>query len=181
MWLNRLFRTGEPHRKTAQQLYLDLVQQSRMPEFYLNAAVSDTVDGRFDMIVLHMFLVLRRARGEGDEARDLGQALFDLMFLDMDRSLREMGVGDHSIGGRLKQIVAAFYGRVEAYGGALDGDDGTLEAALRRNVYRDAPVADETVAQLARYVRRQTERLAGQSISGLLQGKLVFESPLRLL
>src|SRR6202042_1273633 len=102
------------------------VAQARSPEFYSVLGVPDTVDGRFDLLVLHVALVMRKL---GPEA-DIKQQLFDLMFADMDQSLREMGVGDMSIGKRIKPMIAAFYGRAQAYERALVEGDEELQRAI---------------------------------------------------
>jgi cytochrome b pre-mRNA-processing protein 3 len=140
-------------------LYAKAVAQARQPVFYDRGAVPDSVDGRFDLLVLHMFLLLHRLGAEGAEGRALAQKLFDLMFADMDQSLREMGVSDMSVGKRVKEMARAFYGRVEAYQAGL-GDAAGLEAALARNLYRGSEVAPETVKGMSRYVTTQVERLA---------------------
>ena len=134
-------------RHHARALYLALLAQSRRPEFYAGLAVPDTVDGRFDMLSLHMFMVLRRLREVAEQGPELAQALFDVMFQDMERSLREMGVGDYSIGKRVKQMIGAFYGRVKAYEAALGGGD--LGQAIGRNIYAGAGTGEARSGALA--------------------------------
>jgi cytochrome b pre-mRNA-processing protein 3 len=95
------------------------VAAARQEVFYARWAVPDTVDGRFDMIALHLFLVLERLKGEGQAVEDFRQVLTDTFFQDMDRSLREMGVGDISVGKKVRKMAEAFYGRVQAYAAAL--------------------------------------------------------------
>src|SRR5574340_1791889 len=108
--------------EAAHQLYISVVEQARRSEFYLELAVPDSLDGRFDLLTLHMFLLLNRLGQGGRAFRGLGQALFDLMFADMDQSLRELGVSDTAVGGRVKAMARAFYGRVAAYEpGLADG------------------------------------------------------------
>ncbi|WP_374466727.1 ubiquinol-cytochrome C chaperone family protein, partial [Ferrovibrio sp.] len=91
-------------------LYRAIVAQSRQAGFYREHGVPDSLDGRFDMIVLHSFLVMRRLRRIGAAAEPLSQQLFDLMFADMDSNLREIGVGDLSVGKKVKAMAQAFYG-----------------------------------------------------------------------
>ena len=147
-------------------LYAKAVAQARQPVFYDRGAVPDSVDGRFDLLVLHMFLLLHRLGAEGAEGRKLAQKLFDLMFADMDRSLREMGVSDMSVGKRVKEMARAFYGRLDAYEKGL-GDAAGLEAALARNLYRGAEVAPAILAAMGRYVTAQAEQLAGLDLARL--------------
>jgi cytochrome b pre-mRNA-processing protein 3 len=169
------------HRAAAQDLYAAIVAQARQPAFYSGLGVPDTVDGRFEMIALHAFLVLHRLKGT-DAGAELGQAVFDAMFADMDRNLREMGVGDLSVGPRVKSMAEGFYGRVAAYDAGLQqADDGTLLEALRRNVYgtlKDASSAPGTAVQtLARYVRACAASLAAQDIAELSRGQPRFATP----
>ena len=157
--------------KAVSRLYGIVVTQSRRPEFYRDMGVSDTLDGRFDMLVLHMVLVLRRLQMEQDGGGGFGQALFDFMFVDMDRSLREIGVSDLSVGKRVKEMARAFQGRVIAYEQGLRcGQNAALEDALLRNVYRGAAYGRGKVQYLADYVRRIDAVLLGLSVNTLLDG-----------
>ena len=160
------------HRDPAAALYAGIVNQARRPAFYADLGVPDTVDGRFDMIALHTFLVLRRLRGE--RTADLAQDLFDVMFEDMDRNLREMGAGDLGVGSRVKTMAKAFYGRIAAYDQGLASGDDSLGEALRRNLYRKAePVARQLDALVA-YVRREAAALERHDLRRLIAGDLAF-------
>ncbi len=162
---------------TANALYNVLVAQSRQPGFYLAGGVPDTLDGRFDMIVVHAFLVMRRLRDGGAAGESLSQTLFDEMFSDMDRSLREMGVGDMGIGRRVRAMGKAFLGRVKAYEDAVDQGGEALEEALARNLYRAEPPSPEAVGIIAAYMRRETEALKAQPVEALMAGRLAFGPP----
>jgi cytochrome b pre-mRNA-processing protein 3 len=164
------------HNAAADQLYAALVEQARRPAFYAKLGVPDTVDGRFEMIVLHMFLVLHRLKGEAGAER-LGQDLFDAMFADMDRSLREMGVGDLSVGRHIKTMAKGFYGRVAAYeSGLADPTDAALAEAIRRNVYGTV-VASPDPQPLAAYLRASAAALAAQKPGELTAGAPRFPEP----
>ncbi len=174
-FLSRLFREP-PEAAPAQQLYLAAVAQARQPALYLGYGVPDTLDGRFDMTALHVFLLLYRLRTEGEGTRRLGQALFDYMFGDMDRSLRELGVGDLRVARKIKPMVEAFQGRAQAYREALQArDEAALAEALHRNVYRNEPTAHAPA--LAGYVRRQVDHLASQSAEAVSRGMVSFLAP----
>lgn len=177
--LDRLFRRAR-HDRAAQDIYRVLVGQARAPEFYAECAVPDTVDGRFDAVALHAFLVLHRFKRDRPRTAQLAQALFDTMFEDMDRNLREMGVGDLGVGRRVKAMAQAFYGRIAAYEKAGVAGDDALGAALRRNLYRNADPAPEAVAEVVGYVRREVAALAAQDIERLLAGKVTFGAPPRV-
>jgi cytochrome b pre-mRNA-processing protein 3 len=171
-----LFRRRR-NQASAEALYMTLVDQARQPVFYATFGVPDTVDGRFDMIALHAFLLLHRLRAE-PSASDLGQEVFDLMFGDMDRNLREMGVGDLTIGKRIKTMAGAFYGRISAYDAALAADEPlVLEDALRRNLFRGTAPAAAQVAALAAYMRIQAASLADQPLDRLMAGAITFTQP----
>lgn len=175
--LSRLFSFGSRNgaRQAAVALYRTIVSQARKPVFYRDFGVPDTLDGRFDMIILHAFLVSRRLKAENsNHSKDLNQALFDLMFSDMDNSLREIGVGDLSVGKKVKAMAQAYYGRIDAYDRGLAGDGETLSAALKRNLYASGDVRQEQVAAVATYIRRADAMLASQPADKLLAGHVDF-------
>ncbi len=160
---------------SAYLLYRTLVTQARSPQFHLNGGVPDTLDGRFDLIVLHMFLLIDRLSVDGASAKDLRQRLFDVMFDDMDQALREIGVGDLSVGKKVKKMARAFYGRLGAYDKGFQADgDAPLEDALKRNVFPEIEVTQAQVKMLADYARRTRDLLKGQSLDSLSRGEVVF-------
>ncbi|MHA1563738.1 MAG: ubiquinol-cytochrome C chaperone family protein [Alphaproteobacteria bacterium] len=176
--MSALFARGrvraEAHISVAERLYGHIVGQARQPAFYQDMGVPDTPLGRFDMISLHAFLLFRRLSGTGRAGRALGQAVHDVMFADMDRSLREMGVGDLGVGKRVKKLAKNLYGRINAYDEGLKGADEDLEAALGRNVFADSDAVGHQITALVRYMRQQVSVLEGQEDSALMDGKLVF-------
>lgn len=177
MMLARLFSRSDD-RHAARKLYLGVVAQARDPVFYAEMGVPDTVDGRFDMIALHAWLVMRRLKSESGAAARVSQALFDCLFDDMDRSLRESGAGDLGVGRRVKTMAKAFYGRLAAYDEGLAGDDDdVLAAALGRNLYRGADPGAARLAAVAGYIRREAAALEAQDLEDLLGGRLTFGPP----
>src|ERR1700752_3618558 len=108
-----LFGTA-PVQAAAELAYARVVEQARQPGFFTDCGVPDTIDGRFELICLHAFLYLHRLKREGKRGAPLGQRFFDTMFADFDRSLREMGTGDLSVGREVKRMAQGFYGRVAA-------------------------------------------------------------------
>lgn len=154
-WLGRRRQREE----MVDALYAKAVAQARQPVFYAERQVPDTVDGRFDLLVLHVFLLLHRLGADGKPMRRIAQALFDLMFADMDRSLREMGVSDMRVGKKVKEMARAFYGRVDAYEPVL-ADRAKLEEALARNLYRGAEVRPDSLSAMAHYIQSQVAALA---------------------
>ncbi|WP_290545997.1 ubiquinol-cytochrome C chaperone family protein [Aestuariivirga sp.] len=138
--------------------------------------MADTLDGRFDMIVLHSYLVLDRLKGAEPRFR---QDLVDEFFRDMDYSLRELGVGDLSVGKKVRKMAEVFYGRVAAYDTALAAEGNALVAALARNVFPDDPAAAESdgAARLADYARDQRSHLAAQDVKAIAGGQVSFREP----
>ena len=160
--------------RTGFELYGAAVAAARDPYLFEALGVPNTLDGRFDMIALHAFLVIQRVKREPEPGRTLAQAVFDAMFSDMDINLREMGVSDLSVGKRVRAMWEAFHGRANAYTAALnDSAPAVLESALARNVWRGA-AAGTGPARLARLMRAQAAHLAGQSLDALKRGAADF-------
>jgi cytochrome b pre-mRNA-processing protein 3 len=159
---------------TAQALYEAIVAAARQPIFYADWNVPDTVDGRFEMIILHVHLLMERLRGQTAAAEDMRQKLVDTFFLDMDRSLREMGVGDLSVGKKVRKMSEAFYGRVLAYTKAGDNEV-ALADALSRNVFAEVENAD--VKALGQWMIATQKHLLDIPLEQLLGGKVHFSKP----
>ena len=165
-------------RDQALSLYIASVDQARQPSFYSDMAVADTLDGRFDLIVLHVYLVMRTLRPAEEQGKRLSDLIFKIMMDDMDMNLREMGVGDLSVGKRVKAMARAFYGRAAAYDTALDGAEESgesgLDAVLQRNIYGAEAPQPEQLEQLTGYVRQALAALAAQPSEALLTGDVAF-------
>lgn len=174
-----LFRK-DPVRDQAIDAYEAIVGQSRAPAFFTDHGAPDTVEGRFEILALHVFLVLRRLKGAGPAADRFSQALFDVFFQNMDDSLREMGVGDLSVGKKIRRMAEAFYGRLGAYAAGLDagapaeGAPDPLASALARNVFA---AEGAHAASLAAYARNAGAHLAAQPIDSLIAGRVGFPDP----
>jgi cytochrome b pre-mRNA-processing protein 3 len=159
-------------------LYAAIIRQARLPAFYRDMAVPDSVDGRFEMLALHTALVmLRLKQGADAAAHECAQRLFDLMAADLDRNLREMGVGDMGVGKKMRVMGEAFFGRMQAYQTALVGDEIALQAALDRNLYGTVNTNMAAVVMLAAYVRKQCQHLASWPLTDMLAGRIEFLSP----
>jgi cytochrome b pre-mRNA-processing protein 3 len=162
-------------RDTISGLYGTIVAQARMPGFYRDYAVPDMLNGRFELIVLHLTVLLDRLAHD-PALRNLGQAVFDRFCQDMDHNLREMGVGDLTVPKQMRRIGEAFYGRAQAYRSALaTADDRALAEALARNIYEAA--ACPAAARLAAYMREAVRDLAAQDSARLAAGQLRFPEP----
>ena len=156
----RLFRRDTQTRSIASALYGAIVAQARNPVLYAKLGVPDTVDGRFEMVVLHTVVFLDRLHREGETGKAIGQRIFDLHCADMDRSLRELGIGDLGVPKRMKKMAEGFYGRAGAYGAAIAAnDEAGLAAAIARNVFRGAESTTAATA-LSAYVLASAKRMA---------------------
>lgn len=163
------------HERAGFQLYTAAVRAARDPFLYTACGVPDTLDGRFDLVGLHTFLVIHRLTREAEPGPALAQALFDAMFSDMDVNLRELGVSDLSVGRKVKEMWEAFHGRSRAYAAALGAaDTDALRAALARNVWRGADPPTGADATLARITLAQSRYLDGQALATLLRGEVAF-------
>ena len=167
-------RDRKASRASAAALYGQVVARARSAGFYADAGVPDTLDGRFELIALHAFIVLRRLRTEPGRTGALAQSLFDTMFDDMDRCLREMGAGDLGVGRRVKFMASSFLGRVKAYEDGLEGGDDALRSALLRNLYGTVQAPPDGAAAMARYTRDQIRAVDAQPLDELIEGRVRF-------
>jgi cytochrome b pre-mRNA-processing protein 3 len=171
----RRFRLNSQDR-SIRDLYGAIVAQARSVAFYNAYGVPDTVEGRFDLIVLHIVLLLARLDRDGSSVRGIGQKLFDVFCGDLDANLREMGVGDLAVAKRMRAFGEAFYGRQSAYLRALGApDDRELENALARNIF--CGVKGEGAGRLARYARAASRDFADHDEDALLRGEVAFPKP----
>jgi cytochrome b pre-mRNA-processing protein 3 len=164
-------------REAADIAYRRVVDQARQTVFFADYGVPDTLDGRFELICLHAFLYLHRLKADRPQASPFCQSFFDRMFADFDRSLRELGVGDLSVGKHVKRMARAFYGRILSYEAGLAGDDSALAVSLARNVFGTASASACAADDMAAYVRRAVRALRSQSAADLLAGDVSFEVP----
>ncbi|MEI8395247.1 MAG: ubiquinol-cytochrome C chaperone family protein [Rhodospirillaceae bacterium] len=156
--------------------YHRVVDQSRLPDFYRVCGVPDTLDGRFDMLAVHAFLVMHRLKGRGISAERFSRRLFETMITDMDRTMREMGVGDMGVPRHVKAMAQGFNGRIHAYNDALaaPGDEALL-VALDNNLYGTVLSPDAAMlALLAGYIRSAVTCLEEQTLDRILAGDLQF-------
>jgi hypothetical protein len=162
--------------RSIRKLYGVIVAQARSPAFYTEYGVPDTVDGRFDLIVLHLVLLLGRLDRQPSSTRGTGQSLFDMFCRDLDANLREMGVGDLAVPKRMRHFGEAFYGRQAAYLAALRAPGvRELEKALARNIFHSTK--GDGPRRLAGYARALACQLEVHDSDALLRGDVVFPVP----
>lgn len=156
-------------------VYNSIVAQSRQPVFYADWGVPDTVTGRFDMISLHMALLFRRLRNEPKDVKAFSQAVFDLFFTDMDRSLREMGAGDLAVPKKIQKMGNIFFGLLAAMNEAMDRNDSdALAGVISRNIFDGSDTPE--IRALAAYVMERDAALAAQPAQAIIGGDLRFEA-----
>ena len=160
-----MFFTWLKHRTARKQaaagLYQSARSQSRHPVFYANWGVADTMDGRFDVLSLHVALLMARLGQMGKQGSKLAQAVFDAMFRDIEQTLRETGVGDLGVPKHMAKMMKAFNGRVHAYYAAINANDNAaLELAIARNIYRmeHIPAHARDIAEYAAAVKAALEQ-----------------------
>ena len=178
LWPFNHFRKPQlPLRGTIEAIYGMIVTQAREPFFYRDLGVPDTVNGRFDLLVLHLWMVLRRLKPvEGGAG--MCQALFDRFCEDMDANLREMGVGDLAVPKRMQAFGEAFYGRAAAYDLALAEGAESLAQALRRNILDGGGI--ENARRLASYAEAAISALGGLDDTAIQSASWRFPSPVQV-
>ena len=175
MKLSRLF-SPRPAVLAGRRLYAAAAAQARTPDFYARMGIPDTAEGRFELYTLHVALILRRLKGQGPQAAETAQALFDAYLKGLDDALREMGVGDLSVGKKMRKLGEAFYGRVKHYDEAFEAlpDRAPLEAIIGRTLLDGQP---DAVAPLADYAIYAMDQLRGLSLDAVLQGDAQWPNP----
>ncbi|MCS6778665.1 MAG: ubiquinol-cytochrome C chaperone family protein [Geminicoccaceae bacterium] len=167
-------RTAKSRRDTARRLYMAAVARARRPRLYAELGVPDTPDGRFEMVGIEVALLIRRLRAIGGEGESLGRFVLEAMVDDLDRNLREMGVGDLSVGRYVKRMMTSCMARGSELDVALDRDD---RAALARLLERTAwpglaPPSESRLLALVNEVIASAERLAALPDDRLLTAQL---------
>jgi cytochrome b pre-mRNA-processing protein 3 len=171
MNLSRLFQP-RPAVVSGRRLYASAATQARTPALYADMGAHDTVEGRFEVYTLHVAMVLRRLKGQGTQAAETAQGLFDAYVKSLDLALREMGVGDLSVGKKMRKLGEAFYGRVKNYDEAFAAlpDGAPLAAMIGRTVLMGEGEAEP--GPLVDYAKAAMALLDGQPLDALLQGEV---------
>ncbi len=175
-WGARLFRPrADPLRLAAEALYETALAAARRPGLYRRWGVPDSLDGRFEMLALHLYVLFRRLKGA--EMPDLAQALYDSALRDLDRALRQMGAGDLGISRRIRRMAEALNGRIAAYDAAL-GHPAALAETLRRNLYGTLAAAppSPSIASAADYLRHAIAGAESWRREDLAAGRVQFPS-----
>jgi cytochrome b pre-mRNA-processing protein 3 len=149
------------------------VTQARQPAFYADLGIPDTPTGRYELVVLHLFLIVRRLREAPGQGGELPRALVEAFVEDMDDSLRELGTGDLAVPRKVRRAAAGLYERSQAYMQAFAGaGEEELSGALARHLAAQSDARQ--LAALAGYVRAAIALLDGQDLTRLLDGVVAF-------
>ncbi len=157
-------------RAPLQPLYAAIVARGRDPAWYRDGQVPDTLDGRFDMIAAILSLVLLRLEQEGESGKGPSVLLTEIFIDDMDATLRQLGVGDYVVGKHVGRMVSALGGRLTAFRQGLTG--GALDAAVRRNIFHEAPPSDAALAVVTAGLERFAAALDEAAAETVLAGQL---------
>lgn len=170
-----LFKKKNPYEQAVHEVYAKALDNTRKQMFYTEYGVPDTFDGRFDLLLLHIFMILHRMLKENPvSAESFNQALFDETFKDMDQTLREMGIGDMGIPKHMRKMMKAFNGRMHGYQYAIK--EHTLSFALKNNLYGTTPdVEPETILKMEQKVLEMVKTLKTQSVDDIMSGNIEFE------
>ena len=176
MFLSRIFRK-RPAEAAGAALFTAAAQQARTPALYARFGAPDTLEGRFELYTLHVVMLVERLSGQGEQAQETSQSVFDAYVRNLDDALRQIGVGDLSMGKKMKKLAGAFYGRLSTWQEAVAPlpDRAPLEAMLNRTVFEAAEGAD--AAALAAYAVQARESLAAQPLANLLSGEVSWPQP----
>lgn len=171
--LKRLFKP-RPAIVAGRALYAHVVAKARTPSLYAGFGAPDTVEGRFELYSLHTYLLLERLKGQGTQAAETAQALFDTYLSGLDNALRELGVGDTVVGKRMRKLGEAFYGRVQSYETALASlpDRAALEALVARTIYVDQDAGQAPA--MVDYLLAQRTVLAAQPLANIVSGDVTW-------
>ncbi len=176
MMLMQWLKDRQARKAAAERLYQAALVQSREPVFYEDYGVADTMDGRFDLLCLHVFLLIDRLERFGAKGRKMGQAVFDRMFVNVDLTLREIGIGDLGVPKHMNKMMKAFNGRVHAYHEALAaGEPAALQLAVSRNVFRASGEAIPAgVDAMVDYILETHKMFAHEGLDDFMTGRIRF-------
>ena len=155
-----MFFKKKKYEKVSNHIYQKIVNFSRNKIFYTKYSVPDTIDGRFDMLVLITIIVVHRLSKIKNEGSELSQKIFDIVFKDLDYSLRELGAGDVSVANNMKKLISSYMGRQKTYIKAFKNDDEKLlELAFKNNIYRNNEQKGDYILLLSKNIFRINKKL----------------------
>ena len=141
---------------TVKDVYQSIIDNSRSKIFYINLDVDDSFESRFDLVILHSFIIFQYFIERNDKKNQLSQSLFDFMFNDFENNLREMGYGDIAVNKRMKKFISAFYGRILSYSNSYaeykkNKSLSDFSFSIRKNIYKNKKISDQKVNLISNY------------------------------
>lgn len=150
-----MFKTKNTSK--VKEIYQSIIDNSRSKIFYMDLDIDDSFESRFDLVILHSFIIFQYFIEIGDKKNKLSQSLFDFMFHDFENNLREMGFGDIAVNKRMKKFISAFYGRILSYSNSYAEykENNSLlnfSLAIKKNIYKNKKISDKKVNLISNYV-----------------------------
>ncbi len=167
-------------RTSSESLYQLIVWQARKECFYTYGEIPDTQEGRLENIILHLYIVFRRINYKKGRQNDLSRALVEYLVDDLDNNLRELGVSDISVGKKVRDLVARFYGRCRIFDEALcKQTEESLKCALLTSIYgnKQREINADSLNFMIAYFLECIKTLDSTDISLLKKGKITFPNP----
>jgi len=151
-------------------LYKVMVTEARRPEWYRDAGVPDTMNGRFAVLATLLALANIRLERGSDDAKALGPRLAESFIADMDVQMREAGFGDPSLGKQVRVMVGSLASRVERWRRAVEARD-PWEQAATASLYGEPPEAGAAAAGVEA-TRAFWQRLQAAGDGQLIEGRM---------
>ncbi len=161
-------KSKKPETEIISQTYQNIIERSRSKFFYLNLDIEDSFEARFDIIILHSFLIFHYFKQLNENKSQFAQKLFDFMFMDFDNNLREMGFGDIAVNKKMKVFITAFYGRISQYSKGIEeykktNNDSLLKSSIRNNIYKGKEVKNDYICFFKDYALNNINRFISQN------------------
>jgi len=161
------------------QTYQNIIERSRSKFFYLNLEIEDSFEARFDIIILHSFLIFHYFKQLNDNKSQFAQKLFDFMFSDFDNNLREMGFGDIAVNKKMKVFISAFYGRISQYSKGIEDYKKTnehtiLENSISNNIYKGKKIKKDYISFFSDYTIQNINRFISQDEKKNIEERFQF-------
>ncbi len=175
MFFNSYVMTKHQKRDLIDIFYQKIVNVSRNKVFYTKLNIPDTLDGRYDLLVLFSIILTFALSKSGSKGIELSQILFDKIFLDLDFSLRELGAGDAGVNIKIKHMIRSYMGRQKAYCACFETDNyNKLEKSVIRNIYRNVDKYDNKPKLLVKYCKKCVFKFKNKQIEYFISNKFDF-------
>ena len=172
-------RSKNKYKDIAPKIYQNIIERSRSKFFYLNMDIDDSFESRFDIIILHSFIIFYFLKNISENEKKLSQFLFDFMFNDFDNNLREMGFGDIAVNKKMKVFITAFYGRIASYSQGVEQiqenkDYKMLNQAIINNIYKGKDFNESYLVFFREYILRNIDHFKSRAIEINIEERFRF-------